>query len=205
MESIPRVTLDMLENVQRTLHDYKRCFAVMFLVGDHRLPKDLLQMVWKSAAGSLEELQRKLQRRLVKQEFGYEGDDERMTKDCLLLLEARQRAEHETFHAGDRGIRRRTRDVSCGHGPHEYLGGETSRIVNTSFVHKAELAEKALRTTWFCWKSLTPGQSLYVAKRLGLVEQDYMGEVVVQQDVASPRPPRRAKKRPKPVPFIDLT
>lgn len=157
----------MLESVQRTLHDYKRCFAVMFLLGDHRLPKDLLQMVWKSAAGSLEELQRKLQRRLVKQEFGYEGNDERQIQDLLLLLDARQRS--------------------------------------SAAVHRAELAEKALRTTWFCWQKLTPGQSLYVAKRLGLVEQDYMGEVVVQQDVASPRPPRRAKKRPKPVPFIDLT
>lgn len=160
----------MLESVQRTLHDYKRCFAVMFLTGDHsRLPKDLLQMVWKSAAGSLEELQRKLQRRLVKQEFGYEGDDERKTQDLLLLLDARQR--------------------------------------QSAAVHRAELAEKALRTTWFCWQKLTPGQSLYIAKRLGLVEQDYMGEVVVSQDASysSPRPPRRAKKRPKPVPFIDLT
>lgn len=198
----------MIENVQRTLQDYKQCFAVMFLVDEERrLPKDLLRMVWKSAAGSLEELQRKLQRRLVAQEFAYEGDDERMVQDFLLLLEARQRSPNETFHAGDRGIHRRTRDVSCGHGPHEYLGGETSRIVNTSFLHAAELAEKALRTTWFCWQKLTPGQSLYIAKRLGLVEQDYMGERVVEEVAYSPRPPRRAKKRPKnDVPFIiDLT
>jgi hypothetical protein len=182
MESTPRVTLEMLESVQRTLHDYKRCFAVLFLMGDRRLPKDLLRMVWKSTAGSLEELQRKLQRRLVKQEFGYEGDDERQIQDCLLLLDAQKRAENETFHAG-------------------------SARVNTSFVHQAERAEKALRTTWFCWQKLTPGQSLYVAKRLGLVEQDYMGEAVVLQDASysAPRPPRRAKKRPKPVPFIDLT
>jgi hypothetical protein len=57
----PRVTLEMIKSVQRTLHEYRRCFAVMFLLDPQvRLPKDVLQMVWARAAGPLEDLLQQL-------------------------------------------------------------------------------------------------------------------------------------------------
>lgn len=175
----PRVTLEMIECVQRTLQDYKRCFAVMFLIDDDErrqlLPKDVLRLVWKSAAGSLEELLEKLTRRLVSQEFSYEGDDQQQIQQFLILHEARQRAPQ--LHVG----------CTC------------------------ERAKMALRSTWFCWQELTPGQTLYLAKRLGLVEREYDGEppaaaVQQQQQVVPKKRPRGGVDVARDgAPVIDLT
>lgn len=173
----PRVTLEMIECVQRTLQDYKRCFAVMFLIDvDERrqlLPKDVLRLVWKSAAGSLEELLEKLTRQLVSQAFSYEGDDQQQIQQFLLLHEAQRRA------------------------PPVRVG------------YTCERAERALRSTWFCWQELTPGQTLYLAKRLGLVEREYDGEppaAVQQQQVVPKKRPRGGVDVARDgAPFIDLT
>jgi hypothetical protein len=58
-----RVTLEMIEHVRAVLDDYREGLYILSL--NRTLPKDIQKLIWKRAAGHLEELLHRLKQKFV--------------------------------------------------------------------------------------------------------------------------------------------
>jgi hypothetical protein len=157
----PEVTLEMIEHVRAVLDDYRRC--LFFLCGNSPaacggggVPKDVQKIVWKKAAGELEEL---LQR--LKQKFVW---NERRSSVWLNYFVALAQAERD-----DPGLPGDTchNAVAALQDRGKFFGIPSTVAVPTNLGH-----------------------ALYVAKKLGLVPQEYQGE-----KKESPRQDSRKRER----------